>query len=360
MATVEAGQAKVDNYLVYFTHHISKLSRTISKYGPRLSIEDFAGLYQKNQHAHGNHFVIHQHNHPRAGVHYDLRLQFSKTSSLSFAVPKGLPGDPNSKQQGRMAIETRVHNLWNHLIESASLKTGSLLIWDTGTYSILPRKTLNNQPSPQTTDDESDADIPFNSADLTADTKHENEKLIEAFQGRYIRLRLQGTRLPENYTISLRLPSANDISNPHQVRRRRTKSPKRKPVQYFTDSESEGGPTSLGKEEEGQDMVTDDEEDFSTRVNNAYPGSTNSIGSKHQRRWFMSLDRQSSGFVQNKSGAEQGKWSRSEEGGGFEAFYIRGREFERSVVTGRLAAEVEADEGVEGYVGRAGWMGITE
>jgi hypothetical protein len=31
---------------------------------------------------------------------------------MSFAVPKGLPGNPNSKSKGRMAIETRVHNLW--------------------------------------------------------------------------------------------------------------------------------------------------------------------------------------------------------------------------------------------------------
>jgi hypothetical protein len=31
---------------------------------------------------------------------------------MSFAVPKGLPGNPNSKSLGRMAIETRVHNLW--------------------------------------------------------------------------------------------------------------------------------------------------------------------------------------------------------------------------------------------------------
>jgi hypothetical protein len=44
--------------------------------------------------------------------------------------------------------------------------------------------------------------------------------------------------------------------------------------------------------------------------------------------------------------------------GGFEPFIVRGREYERSVVTGRLAAEVEGDEGVEGYVGRAGWVGI--
>jgi hypothetical protein len=42
----------------------------------------------------------------------DLRLQFSQTSTISFAIPYGLPGNANSRRQGRMAIETRVHNLW--------------------------------------------------------------------------------------------------------------------------------------------------------------------------------------------------------------------------------------------------------
>lgn len=45
-------------------------------------------------------------------MHYDLRLQFSETSTVSFAVPYGLPGNPNSIRPNRMAIETRVHNLW--------------------------------------------------------------------------------------------------------------------------------------------------------------------------------------------------------------------------------------------------------
>jgi hypothetical protein len=42
----------------------------------------------------------------------DLRLQFSETSAISFAIPYGVPGNPNSKRQVRMGIETRVHNLW--------------------------------------------------------------------------------------------------------------------------------------------------------------------------------------------------------------------------------------------------------
>jgi hypothetical protein len=42
----------------------------------------------------------------------DLRLQFSRSSSIYFSIPYGLPGDPNLRRQGRIAIETRVHNVW--------------------------------------------------------------------------------------------------------------------------------------------------------------------------------------------------------------------------------------------------------
>ena len=53
---------------------------------------------------------------------------------------------------------------------------------------------------------------------------------------------------------------------------------------------------------------------------------------------------------------------RDEEGrlGGFEPFFVRGREFERSVVTGRTGGEVLGDEGVEGFVGRKGWRAVVE
>jgi hypothetical protein len=41
-------------------------------------------------------------------------------------------------------------------------------------------------------------------------------------------------------------------------------------------------------------------------------------------------------------------------------FYVRGVEYERSVVTGRLASQVLRDEGVVGYVGRKGWQAILK
>jgi hypothetical protein len=371
LAAVEAGKARIDDHITYFSSRLSKASRPSFSGTPRLSIQDFSTLYSSNQHQLGSHFVVHQHNHPRAGVHYDLRLQFSETSSISFALPKGLPGNPNSRSIGRMAIETRVHNYWNHLIESASHKTGSLLIWDTGTYEVLPRKkkpgSKKGIPSPQTSDDEAedsdiDQKISRSTTKAVSDTKHENEKLITAFQTRYIRLRLHGTRLTQNYTVILRLPSNEIIARPTS-RKKSTRKSRPKPIHPQSDSDTD---TQAQRQQElpkdshvdvqatqerkaEEDIDTDTDEDIHTRMTNAYPGSTNSIGSIHQRHWFLQLDRQNSGFIRAKSG----NWER-----GFEPFLVRGRDFERSIITGRLARDVEEDEGLEGYVGRGGWVGI--
>jgi hypothetical protein len=360
LAAVEAGKAKIDDHLAYFKAHLAKASRHTQPDVPRLSIPSFASLYQSNSHPHGHHFVIHQHNHPIAGVHYDLRLQFSETSSLSFAIPKGLPGNADSRSIGRLAIETRVHNNWNHLIESASVKTGSLLIWDTGTYSILPRskKGKNGMPSPQTPDDEGDdsgeeKEITGRMGAGVQQEKHDNEKLVEAFQTRYIRLRLHGTRLPKNYTIILRLSSTEIVKRPTARRKRRRKTCELPAPFKDSDDEQKEVPVSIDEQAE-QDIDTDTDEDTTTCLTNAYPGSTNSIGSIHQRHWFIQLDRQNSGFELDKSGGGKGKWN-----GGFTPFLVLGRDHERSIITGRLARDVESDEGVEGFVGRGGWTPIT-
>jgi hypothetical protein len=263
-----------------------------------------------------------------------------------------------------MAIETRVHNYWNHLIESASSKTGSLLIWDTGTYEVLPKKVEGRGiPSPQTTDDErenSESDIEYlkPAPQHTSDQNPENEKLISAFQSRYIRLRLHGTRLPKGYTIILRLPSNEIIKRPTARRKSKQKQPRPHQPGSDVDSDAEED-TQTQEPDPEEDLDTDTDEDAQTRASNAYPGSTNDIGSIHQRHWFLQLDRQNSGFVLDQSGEGKGTWVRGRSGGGgFEPFLVRGRDHERSVVTGRLAKEVESDEGVEGYVGRGGWVGI--
>jgi hypothetical protein len=54
-------------------------------------------------------------------------------------------------------------------------------------------------------------------------------------------------------------------------------------------------------------------------------------------------------------------WVRSSDGSelsGFEPFYVRGPEVERSVVTGRRGQDVLEDEGVEGFIGRKGWRAV--
>ncbi|KAF1958537.1 hypothetical protein CC80DRAFT_524077 [Byssothecium circinans] len=364
LAAVEAGRAKLEDHLTYFRKHLATAWRETPEDQPRISLDDWAKLYVENQHEHGNHFVVHQHNHPVSGVHYDLRLQFSATSSISFALPKGLPGNPNSRSLGRLAVETRVHNLWNHLIETASSRTGSLLIWDTGTYSILPRKSANKHPpSPQTTDDEGSDTEPDNGAPYANGVtgQHENERLVKAFQTHYIRLRLHGARLPKNYTVTLRLPSANSFNKQPRSSRLRRKNGRdyNKAAQQHLSTDSELEEELHARPQQGEEEVeeidTDEEEDAQTRLDNAYPGSTNSIGSVHQRQWFMLLDRTSSGLVQ---GQVSGQWVCREEREGFQPFFVRGRDYERSIVTGRLAKEVESDEGVEGFKGRSGWMGI--
>lgn len=367
LAAVEAGKAKIDDHLAYIKNHLAKARRATPPDVARLSIPDFSALYHGNQQGHGHHFVIYQHNHPRAGVHYDLRLQFSKSSSMSFAVPKGLPGDPNSRSIGRMAIETRIHNYWNHLIESASSKTGSLLIWDTGTYEVLPRKKEGRSrkgiPSPQTTDDEgagsNSDDGSSTSPPATANEKqYENEKLIAAFQTRNIRLRLHGTGLPEDYTVILRLPT-NEIIKRSTARRKSRRKFQAQRVGLQSDPDAEGQTQApVPEPEANEDMDTDTDEDTHTRATNAYPGSTNDIGSTHQRHWFLQLDRQNSGFMLDQSNNTKGKWIRGPNGNGFEPFLVRGRDHKRSVVIGRLARDVESDEGVEGFVGRGGWFGI--
>lgn len=273
----------------------------------------------------------------------------------------------------------RLTSTQNHLIESASHATGSLLIWDTGEYEVL-QASVKKLPE---TDDEI-SEISDTTTENHGSQHSDSEKLDQAFRRRHIRLRLRGTRLPKGYTIALRLPSANDTSRdapkrPKYKRRKRDKPEQQSHAEIATtDDEAElGAPrTPLAKrkmkkpEPGGIDEANDallasgDEEDDMIRIHNAYPGANNTIGSKHQRRWFLSLDKQNSGFIQS---TETGRWKQSpptregDEGyRGWDAFFVRGREHERSVVTGRLAAEVMEDENVKMYHGRKMWQPIME
>lgn len=112
-AAVEAGEVSIRDHLRHFSTALSKFALSSwPRNTPRIGIEEFRDLYLRNQNDTGRHFVIHQHDHPVAGVHYDLRLQISKTSSISFAIMYGLPGRVDSRRLNRNATETRVHNVW--------------------------------------------------------------------------------------------------------------------------------------------------------------------------------------------------------------------------------------------------------
>jgi hypothetical protein len=113
LAAIEAGQVQVKNHLEIISSKLVQCMRSSPKEScSRLPIAEWADLYRRNEHPDGRHFVIHQHDHPVAGPHYDLRLQISDSSSVSWAIMYGMPGDPNSKRLNRNATETRIHCLW--------------------------------------------------------------------------------------------------------------------------------------------------------------------------------------------------------------------------------------------------------
>ena len=107
-AAIETGEVQITDRLSHFSTQLSNYAQSSAP----LSIPTFRALYARNQHPHGRHFVIHQHDHPVAGVHYDLRLQVNETSSISWAIMYGLPGNANSRRLNRNATETRVHCVW--------------------------------------------------------------------------------------------------------------------------------------------------------------------------------------------------------------------------------------------------------
>ncbi|KAI0444420.1 hypothetical protein F4803DRAFT_560940 [Xylaria telfairii] len=429
-SAIEAGKASIEDHLSYFTALLAKTILSPFPSGtPHLPVKSYRDLYEVNAgSSQGAHFILHQHDHPIAGTHYDLRLQINETSSASWAIMYGLPGDPNSFRLNRNATETRIHCLWNHLIETASHATGSLLIWDTGTYTILPTERKSSRDDSQSSTDEDS-----NSPQLT-----EQQKLHQAFTARKIRLQLHGARLPSPYVLNLRLTREEDAAGRARstripkTRRRRgapatisgriTKSSARgkKAAEPATSSDSEpeyvSTPLRRGAGKQHQDIGTSGDdadivhapaeqvkdgeskisaterelrelEDEEVRKTNAYPGATNSIGSVHQRRWYLSLDREASGFVKRRregrvvwesadahsiSAAgglphvESSKREKKPDGNEVTMprlaypFYVHGVEHERSVVTGRLGSEVLKDEGVVGYVGRKGWQAVLK
>jgi len=349
-------------------------ARTLDPYPesmPRIAPSVFRHLHTASAgSAAGAHFVIHQHDHPVAGPHYDLRLQINPSSSASFAIMYGLPGDPNSSRRSRAAVETRVHALASHAAEGASRAGGSLLIWDTGTYRIL-----------DTADPDSDRD--------EDEQQQQQERLHAAFARRKIRLSLLGERLPRPYVVYLRLTKAEDAAGrarasgggrPRRKRKGRTSKGGRAAADNdLGETTSINEANTSGGGHHGEEAIKEDEEEEGeeeeeeeVRRTNAYRGATNSIGSVYQRRWYLSLDASGSGFVrrgagtratwERRAGAEVGTSSKDGDGAapprlGY-PFYVRGPQLERSVVTGRLASDLFRDEGLEPQASRRGWRAV--
>ncbi|QYS97214.1 LigD_N domain-containing protein [Trichoderma simmonsii] len=362
-AEIESGAVEIPDHLARFSSTLSSHLRPTSAGIPRLSVPSYSHLYQSCQGSpRGAHFVVHQHDHPVAGPHYDLRLQINETSS-------------------------------NHLVETASPETGSLLIWDTGTYSILPRPskhapTLDPSSPPASHQSQSASPSPSQTA---------QSLLHAAFQDRKIRLRLHGAKLPDPYVINLRLTKSEDAAGRSRglkrraagtTRRRRGRTTRVQPQERETSSSSSSSSSGEADDDDGHDLdnekpidkpqteTTDDpslkeQQDAQVRLTNAYHGASNTIGSIHQRRWYLSLDRRACGFTEKRRRGRSSIWeppsteespSTSEPGTSRLSypFYVRGPQFEQSVVTGRRGEDVLRDEGVTTFIPRKGWMPVMK
>ncbi|KAJ5206896.1 hypothetical protein N7472_003344 [Penicillium cf. griseofulvum] len=380
LAAIEAGQVEVTDHLSTISTKLKEYIRPLPKQLiPRLPIKDWIELYKRNEHPEGRHFVIHQHDHPIAGPHYDLRLQFSETSSVSWSVMYGMPGDPNSQRLNRNATETRIHCLWNHLIETASQKTGSLIIWDTGEYEILPYQM---DPSGAETDD-SRSEISEDSHGPLEEQISDSAKLREAFQNRKIRLRLHGTRLPKDYTIILRMDKSTDFARPiREGPKRRRRHPSRRTVPQAPSTSDSGSPSPPPDKQESRGNQHRNDlnpnlklgrlrmqmQIIPTPLTLKFKGTTPTQGpATRSARSINGGDRESSGFEptivrgnqsEGMKATRKRTWTPKLVGKGFEPFYVHGPEAERSLITARLGVDVLDDEGVKEFVPRRGWRPV--
>lgn len=165
---------------------------------------------------------------------------------------------------------------------------------------------------------------------------------------------------------------AGRIRTPSKRRRRRRGKPAG-PEPSSSGDEEEEDPDDVDLVPQGQEADNNiqisamekelrEMEDDEIRRTNAYSGAENTIGSVHQRRWYLSLDRSAVGYRKGKGGKwflDASDWD--EDHGSMRLtypFYVKGVEEERSVVTGRKGEDVLRDEGVEGHVGRKGWKPV--
>lgn len=257
--------------------------------------------------------------------------------------------------------------MWNHLVEAASKKTGSMLIWDLGMYEVLRWEEVMGERETDderdVNDDDDDDEAATLARGITKGAATQPQLLEQAFRRGKIRLRLHGSHLPAGYTISLRLSKDKGLTT--QPAKLKTSALLKTRLKKL----SRRGLKELASVT-GLDTQTYNEDDFATSMNdasdaieaaNAYPNSSNTVGSIHQRWWFVSMDRANCGFMKEKSGDRKVTWTPKDEETKMKyPFYVRGREYEMSVVTGRKAEDVLEDEGVVGFVPRGGWKAALD
>ncbi|KAF8428303.1 DNA polymerase ligase-domain-containing protein [Tirmania nivea] len=316
-----------------FAKYLSGLKRyslpQLSTGSPRITFDSFTKTFYDNLNPAGHHYVIHQHDHPRAGLHYDLRLQVSESNTVSWAVPKGLPCNAKSRAKRRLAVETRVHPYWYSVVEGGSTLSGTTIVWDCGVYEIIAKR--DKRPKREETpiqDGESESEVEYSSKEILS----EPQKLYEAFQRGSIHISLKGTRIKSS-VFSLRL-SQNQENRPYA-------SPLSRPMATAsTLSTPNCKPES--KLIEPPELKSPEMQSY--RMKNAYPHSSNMVKSFPQRTWFLTRKDESE-----------------------DSFVVWGKDVERSVVTGRKAMEVQVDleekdgvAGMKSYQGRQRWEGIYD
>lgn len=264
------------------------------------------------------------------------------------------------------------------------------MIWDTGTFSILPRRS---KYAPAVDPDSGPSDDEADRASVSASPATQQSLLHAAFRTRKIKIRLHGSKLPDPYVIQIRLTKKQDATGRAKASRTRkparrrqggAKAAKAAKAQLQETSSSSSyehhdfdaeavPPTNSQLQDKDATFVSELEkelrelEDDEVRRTNAYIGASNSIGSIHHRQWYLSLDRYASGMVPRRQDNGRTMWhfndsTTMESGSGTQLsypFYVRGRDHERSVITGRLGADILRDEGVVDFVPRTGWKPVV-